>query len=361
MAKQPNDILAIRWVWIPAVVVAVVAGWLLTQRLNEPALPDWIASGNGRVEAVSIDISTKTGGRIREILVEEGQTVRRDEVLALMDTQQLEAQLREARAQLQRGKIARDVAESNVTQAEAEHSAALAIVTQRQTELETAERQLGRSEQLARTNAISQQTLDDDRARAASARAALDVARAQAASAEAAIATAKARIIDADAAIEAAEAAIERIQVEINDSTLRAPRDGRVQYRVAQPGEVVAGGGRILNLIDLNDVYMTFFLPTAQAGRIALGAEARIVLDTAPNVAVPAEVSFLSDVAQFTPKTVETKAERLDLMFRVKVRVRPELLQKYAPYVKPGMPGMAYVKLDPSKEWPEGLRTGVLK
>lgn len=361
MVERARNILSRRWLWIAVIVAAVAAGWYLTQRLSEPPLPDWIAWGNGRIEAVAIDISARTGGRVREIVVQEGQTVARGEVLAHMDTQQLEAQLREARAQLQRGKIARDVAESGVIQAEAEHSAALAVVAQRRTELESAARRLDRSEQLARTNAISQQTLDDDRARVAGAQAALDAARAQAASAEAAIATARASVVDAEASIEAAEAAIERIQAEIDDSTLRAPRDGRVQYLVAQPGEVVAGGGRVLNLIDLNDVFMTFFLPTVEAGRVALGSEARIVLDTAPGVVVPAQVSFISDVAQFTPRTVETREERISLMFRVRVRVAPELLRKYANYVKPGLPGMAYVKLDPDAQWPEALSTGLLE
>lgn len=361
MIDRLKTFFASRWFWIAAVIAVVAVGWYLTQRFAEPALPDWVASGNGRVEAVSIDIAARTGGRVEDIVAQEGQTVARGEVLAHMDTQQLDAQLREARAQLQRGRIARDVAESGVAQAQAEHSAALALVDQRQTELESAERRLSRSEQLARTNAISQQALDDDRAAAAGAKATLDAARAQAASAEAGMATASARIVDAEATIEAAEAAIERIQVEIDDSTLRSPRDGRVQYLVAQPGEVVAGGGRVLNLIDLNDVYMTFFLPTVQAGRVALGSEARIVLDTAPGVVVPAEVSFISDVAQFTPRTVETTEERVGLMFRIRVRVAPDLLRKHADYVKPGLPGMAYVKLDPAAEWPEALRTGLLE
>lgn len=361
MFERVRKVLSLRWFWIVAIVIAAAVGWYLTQRFAEPELPDWIAAGNGRIEAVAIDISARTGGRVREIVAEEGQSVSRGEVLAQIDTQQLDAQLREARAQLQRRQIARDVAGSGVTQAEAEHSAALAVVAQRQTELESAQRRLDRSEQLARTNAISQQTLDDDRARTAGAQATLDAARAQAASAEAGIATARARIVDAEATIEATEAAIERIQAEIDDSTLRSPRAGRVQYLVAQPGEVVTGGGRVLNLIDLNDVYMTFFLPTGQAGRVALGSQARIVLDTAPGVVVPAEVSFISDVAQFTPRTVETAEERVGLMFRIRVRVAPELLRKHADYVKPGLPGMAYVKLDPAAEWPEPLRTGLLE
>jgi HlyD family secretion protein len=350
-----------RWFWMLAVVAVAVLGWYLTQRLAKPAVPEGIASGNGRIEAVSIDISARTGGRVRDIIVHEGEMVSLGQVLARMDTQQLEAQLREARAQLQRGRIGRDVAESGVAQAEAEHSAALAVAAQRQTELDAAERRLGRSEQLARNNAISQQVLDDDRSRVDGARAALDAARAQVAAVTAGIATARAQIIDAEAIIEAAEATIERIQADIDDSALRSPRDGRVQYLVAQPGEVVAGGGRVLNLIDLNDVYMTFFLPTMEAGRVAMGAEARIVLDTAPGVVVPAEVSFISDVAQFTPRTVETTDERQGLMFRIRVRVPIDLLQRHSEYVKPGLPGVAYVRIDPTTEWPESLRTGLLE
>ncbi|MQU09718.1 HlyD family efflux transporter periplasmic adaptor subunit, partial [Pseudomonas helleri] len=78
------------------------------------------------------------------------------------------------------------------------------------------------------------------------------------------------------------------------------------QLRVAQPGEVLGAGGRVLNLVDLSDVYMTFFLPETVAGKVALGSEVRILLDAAPHLVIPAKVSFVSSVAQFTPKTVET-------------------------------------------------------
>ena len=349
------------WFALALVAVAAVAGWYLTERLAEEGLPAGIASGNGRIEAVSIDISARSGGRISDILVQEGDTVAAGQVLAHMDTQQLDAMLREARAQLQRGRIGRDVAESGVKQAEAERSAALAVVAQREAELGSAESRFNRSQQLVERNTVAQQTVEDDRARFEGARAALDAARAQVAVAEVGIATARARIVDAEANIEAAKAAIERIQTEIDDSTLRSPRDGRVQYLVAQPGEVVAGGGRVLNLIDLGDVYMTIFLPTLEAGRLAIGSEARIVLDTAPGVVIPATVSFLSDVAQFTPRTVETAEERQGLMFRVRIRVAPALLERYADYVKPGLPGIAYVKTDPEAAWPESLRTGLLE
>ncbi len=349
------------WLWIAIAVAVGVGGWYLTQQLTKSDLPAGIASGNGRMEAVAIDIAARTSGRIREILVQEGDVVTSGQILAHMDTLPLQAQLREARALLQRSQIAKQAAQSGVSQREAEHSAAQAVLAQRATELDAAQRRLERSEQLAERNAVSLQTLDDDRARMEGAKAARDAARAQVAAAEASIASARAKIVDADANIEAAEATIERIQVDINDSALRSPRDGRVQYRVAQPGEVIAAGGRVLNLIDLNDVYMTFFLPTAQAGRLSLGAEARIVLDTAPNVAIPATVSFLSDIAQFTPKTVETAEQRQGLMFRVRVRIARDLLKKYSEYVKPGLPGVAYVKLNPAAQWPETLPQRVLE
>ena len=175
-------------------------------------------------------------------------------------------------------------------------------------------------------------------------------AAAQIKEAESAIAAA------AQTRVEAAQATERRIIADIDDSELKAPRDGRIQYRVAEPGEVLAAGGRVLNMVDLSDVYMTFFLPTEQAGLLALGSEARIILDAAPNLVIPANISFVASVAQFTPKTVETSDERLKLMFRVKARIPPELLAEHLEYVKTGLPGMAWVRLDNQQAWPEALK-----
>ena len=218
-----------------------------------------------------------------------------------------------------------------------------------------------RSEQLAATNTISQQVLDNDRAAERSSAAAAAAAEAQLAASAAAINAAKALVVDAKAAVESAHAAIESIVAEIDDATLRSPRDGRVQYRVAEPGEVLGSGGRVLNLVDLGDVYMTFFLPTAQAGRVAIGAEIRLVLDAAPQYVIPAKATFVADVAQFTPKTVETEEERQKLMFRIKARISPELLRKYIQQVKTGLPGVAYVRIDPNVEWPAALQKTLLQ
>ncbi len=156
--------------------------------------------------------------------------------------------------------------------------------------------------------------------------------------------------------MDAERATVQRIQANINDSELRSPVDGRVQYRVAEPGEVLPSGGRVLNMINLEDVYMTFFLPDKLAGKVAVGAQARIVLDAFPQFVIPATVTFVSNVAQFTPKTVETAEERQKLTFRIKAQIAPELLHQYLSQVKTGLPGMTYVRLDPNAEWPSNLQ-----
>ncbi len=344
------------WVLVAIVLILAGAGYYAWQQLRPPALPAGFAAGNGRIEATEIDIAAKIPGRIKDILVDEGDFVSAGQVLAHMDTNTLDAQRREAEAQLQRAIIGVQTAESLVTQRQAERAAAAAVIVQRQAELDAAQRRFARSDVLAPRGAIPMQTLDDDRARVTAAQAAVSTAFAQAAAADAAIGQARSQVVDAKAAIDAARATIERIQADIDDSTLRSPRDGRVQYRVAQPGEVLAAGGRVLNFVDLSDVYMTFYLPTEQAGKIALGAEARIVLDAAPLFVIPAKISFVSDVAQFTPKAVETAVERQKLMFRIKAQLPPELLRKYIRLVKTGLPGIAYVRLDPKAEWPAALK-----
>lgn len=333
--------------------IAAYAGW---HTLQPEGLPEGFAGGNGRIEAVEVDIATKTAGRIKEILIQEGDLVRAGQVLARMDTATLRAQLREAKAQLQQARIGIETAKSQVTQREAEKAAAQAVVAQRNAELDAARRRLARTEELAPQGAVSTQALDDDRAQVQSATAAVNAAEAQVAAANAALAFARSQVIAAQSIVEAMSATIQRIEVDIDDSELRAPRDGRVQYRIAQPGEVLQAGGRVLNLVDITDVYMTFFLPTAQAGRLALGTEARLVLDAAPEFVIPAEISFVADVAQFTPRTVETADERQKLMFRIRARIAPELLRRHLHQVKTGLPGMAYVRLDSQAEWPVNLQ-----
>ncbi|WP_454634782.1 HlyD family secretion protein [Bradyrhizobium cenepequi] len=350
-----------RWLVFAIILLLAGGGYYAWNKLKPGGLPNGIASGNGRIEATEINIAAKIPGRIHDILVNEGDLVEAGQVVARMDTTQLEAQRRQAEAQLQRAIISVDTAKAMVVQRDAERNAADATIAQRMAQLDALERKRVRSERLITTSAISQQVLDDDRANAQAAVAAVAAAKAQRAAADAAISAAKAQVVDADSAVDAAKAAIESITADINDSVLRSPRYGRVQYRVSQPGEVLSAGGRVLNLVDLSEVYMVFFLPTEQAGRVAIGSEVRLVLDAAPQYVIPAKATFVADVAQFTPKTVETAEERQKLTFRIKAYIDPQLLRRHIQQVKTGLPGMAYVRLDPKLEWPAQLSRTVVQ
>ena len=332
--------------------LAVVAalGWLTWNRLQPAGLPTGFTSANGRIEATEVDIAALTGGRIAAINAAEGDLVKAGDVLV-----QLNAQKRQSEAQLARAEIGVETAKALVAQAEAQERAALAAVDQAASVAEAAALRLARSEQLVRSNAISQQVLDDDRARDAQARAGVASAEASHAAALAGVSSAEAQVVDAGAAVDAAKASIDAIQATLDDATLKAPRSGRIQYRIAQEGEIVGSGGRILSLVDLGDVYMTVFLPTSQVGRVQVGSEVRLVMDAAQELVIPATVSYVADVAQFTPKTVETADEREKLMFRVRARIDPELLARHIEYVKTGLPGMAYLRLDPNTAWPDFL------
>jgi HlyD family secretion protein len=340
--------------WIAVVLVLGAAAIFAWQHYGIKR-DDGFTSGNGRIEATEIDVAAKIAGRIKEVLAHEGDFVTAGQVVAQMDTGTLEAQLHEAQAQLERTRSAAATARSQLAQRQAERVAAQAVVRQREAERNVAQTHLTRSVNLVSKGAASAQQVDDDRARVLSAEAGVAAARAQVAAAEAAIVTARAETAGAESAIEAQYATIQRIQADINDSALKAPREGRVQYRVSEPGEVLGAGGRVLNLVDLSDVYMTFFLPTAQVGRVALGSEVRLVLDAAPQFVIPARATFVADVAQFTPKTVETQIEREKLMFRIKAHIPPEILREHIKYVKTGLPGVAYVLLAPAVEWPDKL------
>lgn len=349
-----------RWLVRGAVLVAAALVAALAWHMLKPkGLGDGFASGNGRIEATEVDVATKLPGRIAEIKVDEGDFVKTGDLVARMDTQVLQAQLAQAQAEVRQAQNAKLTAESLVAQRNSEKSTAEAVVAQRQAELTAAQKRFSRTERLVARNALPQQQLDDDRAVLQSAQAALSAARSQVISAQAAIEAGRSQVIEAQSAIEAANASVARLQADIDDSLLRAPRDGRVQYRVAQPGEVLPAGGKLLNMVDLTDVYMTFFLAAPQAGRVQLGQEVRLVIDAAPQYVIPAKVSYVASVAQFTPKTVETANEREKLMFRVKARLDPALLAKYVTYVKTGVPGMAYLRLDPDAQWPDNLQIKV--
>jgi HlyD family secretion protein len=322
-----------RWAWRRIAILLLLAiggagGAIYWLEYSRPALPPGIVSGNGRLEADEIDIDTKFAGRVAELRVDEGDFVKAGEVVARMDTSDLEASLKKAEAQVQMAHRALDEARANVAQ--------------QQSQLTLAQQEFDRTQSLVQQGYATQQLLDQRRQ-------ALD-------GAAAALSAANFRVIESQHALDASTHDVELYNVNIADNTLRAPRDGRIQYRITNVGEVLPAGGKVFTMLDLAYVYMDIYLPTAEVGKAKIGDDARIVLDARPDLAIPAKVTFIADQAQFTPKAVETTSEREKLMFRVRVRIDPERLRAHADAVKSGVPGVAYVKLDPKTPWPEGLQ-----
>jgi HlyD family secretion protein len=309
-----------------AVVAAVGGGYWWQHRV--PPLPAGIAYGNGRLEADPLDIATKFAGRILELRVDEGDMVKAGQVLALMDTRDLEASLRKAEAQVEQANKAIVEANANVAQAH--------------TQVVLAQQQMERAESLLKNGWITRELFDQRRQQ-------LEGARAM----ERAV---SARVLAGEAALNAARHDAELYKVHIDDNTLVAPRDGRIEYRIANVGEVLPAGGKVFTLLDVGYVYMDIYLPTAMAGRVRIGNEARILLDAYPGRPIPAKVSFIAAQAQFTPKMVETQTERDKLMFRIRVRIAPDLSRAHAEAVRSGVPGVAYVRFDSDVGWPERLQ-----
>ena len=348
-----------KWIAPAAIALIAAAAYFAWNASRDSGPGAGFVQGNGRIEATEIDIATKLPGRLAEVLAAEGDFVQAGTALARMDVAALQAQRSEAVARHAQAQHGVATAHAQVALRESDLRATQAQVALRESELDAAQRRLARSTELARDGASSQQELDDDRARQRSAQAGVTASKAQVDAARAAIQAARTQVTGAQAQVAAAQASIERIDVDLHDATPTAPRDGRVQFRIAQEGEVLGAGGRVLNLVDLSDVYMTFFLPETVAGRVAIGSEARIILDAAPHIVIPATISFVSATAQFTPKTVETASERQKLMFRVRAQIDRELLARHLQQVKTGLPGVTWVKLDANTPWPATLQPNV--
>ena len=312
---------------LAAVVLLLAGGGYVLWLKRSEQLPAGIVWGNGRLEADEIEITPKFAGRIATLLVDEGDMVQPGQVVARMDTRDLETDLQRVNAQIRQAQNSLD--------------AARAEVSQRQAQVRLADSQLARAEFLVKKDFVSREVLDqrvNDR----------DAAKAL-------LTGAVARVGEAEHAIEVATQEAERIKVDIADGVLVAPRTSRVLYRLVNVGEVIGAGAKIFTLLDVSNVYMTVFLPTEAVGRIPLGSPGRIVLDAYPRLVIPAAVSFVAAKSQFTPKMVETRSEREKLMFRIKVRIDPDLLARHVEQVRTGLPGIAYVRVDPRTDWPQWL------
>lgn len=327
MSKKPSKRVLVLTIASIALAIVAFIGFRYWNA-KRAALPEGIVSGNGRMEGKLVDIAAKEPLRVKQVLVDEGALVKPGQVLVLLDTVTLEADLAEANA--------------NIAAAQETLAYTHASITKQHSEIDLADVELERSRKLAEEGAGSRRELDVRKTKLETTKATLSEARAM-------LQTAKQRV-------EVARAKAATIQTRIDDATLKSPVTGRVLYRLAEAGEVLAPGGKALTLVNLEDIYMEIFLPSEHAAAVKIGAEGRITVDYDPNRAVAGHVTFVSPEAQFTPKQVETRSEREKLMFRVKIQVPQEVAGQYVDRIKTGIRGVGYVKIKDSAVWPARLQ-----
>ncbi|WP_400771137.1 HlyD family secretion protein [Methylosinus sporium] len=314
-------------------VIGVAAAGYWWWRSHRPALPAYVSRANGRLEMTRIDIAVKYAGRIIDLPIREGDVVRPGAVLARQDAAEIKAQIAGAEAQRQR-------AVSAIGRAEAE-------LDVRRNNLRLAGLEMTETATMRGKALVSQVELDRRRI-------AKDAETAGAAAAEAAVKEAR-------NALSEAEAQIARLKAILDETTIRAPVNGRIEYRIVEKDAVLPSGGRIASLLETDDVYMTVFFPMAVAGRLTIGDEARVALDAFDGPPLPATISFVAAEAQFTPKYVETASEREKLVYRVKLRIPVEAARRLDGRLKAGMTGNGYVRVDPTGHWPSSLALGHAK
>ncbi len=330
MAKKISK--RLKWILIGVGFAIVAFLGFKFWKAQKNKLPEGIVSGNGRLEAKLVDVSAKEPLRVKEVLVEEGALVKPGQVLVRLDTTTLDAQRKEA--------------EAAIAAAQEKLAVAEASIVKHKREIDLAKVEEDRSRRLVDQNAGSQRELDVRETK-------VDTTKATLGESEAMLQTATEQV-------KVAKANAATVQTRIDDATLRSPVTGRVLYRLAEAGEVLAAGGKALTLVNLEDIYMEIFLPSQQAGAVKIGAEGRITVDFDPKRAVAGYVSFVSPEAQFTPKQVETQSERDKLMFRVKIQLPKELVSQYVDRIKTGVRGVGYVKVSDSAEWPPRLQNLVV-
>lgn len=303
-------------------VVAVALGlwWYLSR---PPELPEWITPSNGRIEMTRTDIAAKYPGRLISLAIHEGDDVRAGQVIARQDDADLLTQMAGARAK-------REEAVAALARAQGERAA-------RDSQARLARLDWAQSGKLHAREMVSDVELAQRRLALGAAVAGVDAAGGGVGQARAAIAQ--------------ADAQIAQVKAMLGDLHIVAPTAGRVEYRIAEPGTVLPSGGRIVSLINPQDVYLTIFVPASVAGSLQIGDEARVVPQGFSQV-LPARVSFVSPEAQFTPKFVETANERDNLSYRVKLQIPAEIARRLGGQLKAGMTADGYVRTDPRRPWP---------
>lgn len=303
-------------VLVLALLAAVGAGvWYGYLRPAPTGDGDLVLYGN--VDVRQVRLAFRVSGRITDMLLEEGDTAASGDLLATLDRDTLEIQVQLAEAEVASG-------EANLRKYEAgsrpaEIAQARATVAERQAALDNAVTILERRAQLLREGHTSQQAYDDAvalkteaEARLSAAQEALDLALEGFREEDVAVARAN---------LQAAQARLARARTDLEDTALQAPAAGSILSRIQEPGAIVAAGDPVYTLSLSDPVWVRTYVAEPDLGRVHPGMPALVVTDSAPDRPYSGHVGFISPVAEFTPKSVETPDLRTDLVYRMRVIV----------------------------------------
>jgi HlyD family secretion protein len=285
---------------------------------------------SGTVEAMAADLGFNAPGRLAEVTVREGDLVVRGQELARLDAAELEARARSARAQATAARAA--LAELEAGSRREEVSQGQSAVRAAARRLEDADRDLVRARRLYEGGAISREALDRAETGRELAEAAVEQARDQLGVLESG--ARPERIAAQRATLESAEAMAQQAEVALENAVIRAPFDGRVTLRHREPGESVQPGLPVLTVMNPSDRWVRIYVPETRLGAIAIGQRAAITADTFRGKEYAGRVAFVASSAEFTPRNVQTREERVKLVYAVRVEVTDDPGFE----LKPGMP-----------------------
>lgn len=321
---------------IAGLLLALVLSAVIAMRVRaQSAVKDAPSGGSTTLEGTDAVVATKVGGRLVEVLVREGDRVEAGQVVARLDCDDQEAVLALASARVKQAEAQVTLAETGVTGAKDAASAALAqvwVVSARAGSVDVqrkmASRDRERATTLASEGAAPKGTLDhaetaeksleaESRAAQASIGAASLAAKAQ----QATVGSAGAQVEVARTGLEVAKADMDRAKLAVAECELRAPRAAEVVDRLHEPGAVLGPGARVLTLVDLTRMKATFYLPNAELGRAATGAEAEVRVDAYPGHVYRGVVRHVASEAEFTPRNVQTREDRDRLVYAVEIEL----------------------------------------
>jgi multidrug resistance efflux pump len=390
---------------LPVLLLAgVAAGGVLYELNRHNGQAPGTLSGNGTVEATEVEVGAKISGRLLAVNAREGEAVTRGQELAVLDAAELEAQVAQARgglaaaeatsaevaagtraeeirrlralAQAARDALAQSQARLDLLRAGTrgeEVEQLRAALRQAQVAFDDADRDQKRVDRLVADGALAGRELDVATARRDGAAAARDAARQRLVEAEAGVRpeelrAAESAVAQADSQLKAAQAALDlavagprretleaaaaraaaargtlaAAEALLAQTRIAAPTDGRVTLRNSEPGEVVTPGFPILRLADLSRVWLRVYVPEPEIGRVKLGQKAAVTVDSYAGRTFPGVVTEIAEKPEYTPKNVQTREERVKLVFGVKVGI-----ENPGGELKPGMPADAVITVGP--------------